>query len=104
MTAEQNGNIAATHIYEDCPELREVDDIIENCFLKGDFATCFRRMMKLALTGYPLAECQVGWFYIHGYGAEANPRKARYWLKRALKHGDPDAEENLREINETGEL
>lgn len=54
------------HVYEDCPELHLVDALIENHYLKGDYKTCFRGCMKLALKGYALAECQVGWFYLKG--------------------------------------
>ena len=86
------------YVYEDCPELHMVDDLIENYYLKGDYKTCFRGCMKLALKGYALAECQVGWFYLKGEGVEQNLQKALYWTKRALRHGDPDAPENLEEI------
>lgn len=86
------------HVYEDCPELHRVDALIENHYLKGDYKTCFRGCMKLALKGYALAECQVGWFYLKGEGVEQNLEKALYWTKRALHHGDPDAPENLEEI------
>lgn len=81
--------------YEDCPELHRVDELIQNCYLKGDYETCFRGCLELAEGGYPLAECQVGYFYLTGQGTAVDLDKALYWTKRAAEHGDPDAPNNL---------
>ncbi|MCI6956365.1 MAG: SEL1-like repeat protein [Clostridiales bacterium] len=54
--------------------------------------------MKLAIQNYPLAECQVGYFYWKGQGAQRDLGKALYWSQRAARHGDPDAPNNVVEI------
>lgn len=49
----------------------------------------------MAQQGYPLAECQVGYFYYEGLGIERDLSQAFYWTKRAAEHGDRDAQCNL---------
>lgn len=51
--------------------------------------------MVLAKQGYPLAECQLGYFYYNGLGVEKNIKKAVYWTRKAAKHGDRDGQYNL---------
>lgn len=51
---------------------------------------------------YPLAECQVGYFYYEGLGIEKNLEKAFYWTERAAKHGDRDGQNNLAWFYEDG--
>lgn len=87
-----------TWTYGDCPEFHRVNDLIENHYLKGDYGTCFRGCLELALRGYSLAECQVGYFYWMGQGVDRDLGKALYWTQRAARHGDPDAPTNLAEI------
>ena len=58
--------------------------------------------MELAEQGYPLAECQVGWFYLKGHGVPQDDAKAFYWTKRAAEHGDWDAQYNLGTFYEAG--
>ena len=57
---------------------------------------------ELAEKEYPLAECQVGYFYLEGYGVEKNLEKALYWTERAAQHGDRDAQFNLGWFYENG--
>ena len=71
--------------YDDCPELRRVDELIENYYQKGDYEACFQGCLELAEQGYALAECQVGYFYLMGQGTPANLDKALYWTKRAAE-------------------
>ena len=40
--------------------------------------------------GYPLAECQISYYYYDGLGAEKDLKKALYWTRRAVEHGDRD--------------
>ena len=51
--------------------------------------------MVLAEQGYPLAECQIGYFYYGGLGVEKDLKKALYWTRRAAEHGDRDGQCNL---------
>ena len=44
---------------------------------------------------YPLAECQIGYFYCEGLGVEKDLEKAFYWTRRAAEHGDWDGQFNL---------
>ena len=37
--------------------------------------------------GYPLAECQIGYFYLERLGVEKDPERAFYWTRRAAEHG-----------------
>lgn len=89
-------------IYQPCAELDRCDEIIEKYFSTGDYQTCFKEHMKLALEGYPLAECQIGYFYMQGLGVPCNYAKALYWNRRAARHGDRDAQCNLAEQYEKG--
>ena len=86
--------------YDDCPELRRVDELIENYYQKGDYEACFQGCLELAEQGYALDECQGGDFYLMGQGTPANLDKALYWTKRAAEHGDPDAPKNLAEMEQ----
>ncbi|HWS29959.1 MAG TPA: tetratricopeptide repeat protein [Clostridia bacterium] len=54
--------------------------------------------MKLAEKGYPLAECQIGYFYYEGLGVDKDFKKSFYWTQRAAEHGDRDAQNNLAEL------
>ena len=51
--------------------------------------------MQLAEGGYPLAECQVGYFYYEGLGVGKDLTQAFIWTKRAAEHGDRDGQYNL---------
>lgn len=85
----------AAGYYEPCKELDECNRLIETCFLNGRYQECFRGHMALAERGYPLAECQVGYFFLEGLGVERDMEKAFFWTRRAAEHGDRDAQYNL---------
>lgn len=84
--------------YKPCPELDECNRLINEHFLKADYVPCFQGHLKLAEQGYPLAECQVGWFYHEGLGVEKDLEKSFYWTERAALHGDRDAQCNLADL------
>ncbi len=89
--------------YKPCKEFDECNELIEKYYLSGQFEKCFEGHLKIAeATHYPLAECQVGYFYSEGIGVEKNPEKAFYWTKSAAEHGDRDAQYNLAIFLETG--
>lgn len=81
--------------YQPCPELDRCNELIETYFEKGEFGKCFEGHLPLAEQGYPLAECQVGYFYYEGLGVEKDLGKAHWWTRRAAEHGDRDAQCNL---------
>ena len=81
--------------YKACAELDECNNLIEKYWYTKEYDKCFKGHMKLALRAYPLAECQVGYFYLNGYGCGKDYNKAFYWTKRAANHGDKDAMNNL---------
>ena len=56
----------------------------------------------LAEKGYPLAECQIGYFYFEGLGTDKDNTKALYWTQRAADHGDRDGQYNLAWFYEEG--
>lgn len=85
----------ASSYYKPCPELDACNNLINQYYLQGDYATCFAGHLTLAEKGYPLAECQVGYFYAEGLGVPKDMEKSFYWTERAAQHGDQDAQYNL---------
>ena len=59
------------------------------------FDKCFEGHLALAKQGYPLAECQIGYFDFDGLGVEKKLEEAVYWTRRAAEHGDGDGQFNL---------
>lgn len=88
--------------YKPCAELTRCNELIDEYFLNGKYRECFEGHLPLAEAGYPLAECQVGYFYWQGLGVEKNMDKALYWTRRGAQHGDWDAQYNLGYFYENG--
>ncbi len=88
--------------YRPCREFEECNRLIEEYFKKGLYEKCFAGHLALAEGGYPLAECQVGYFYLQGLGVEKDLSQAFVWTKRAAEHGDWDAQYNLGSFYEEG--
>ena len=88
--------------YLPCPELDECNRLIETYFEKGDYEPCFSGHLTLAERGYPLAMCQVGYFYWEGLGTEKDEQKAFAWTQRGALANDRDAQYNLACFYETG--
>ena len=93
----------ASSYYKPCPELDRCDELIEKYWDTEEYDKCFAGHLELAEKGYPLAECQVGYFYYRGLGTEKDLAKALYWTTRAAEHGDRDAQYNLATLYEAGE-
>ncbi len=93
----------ASSYYKPCPELDRCDELIEKYWDTEEYDKCFAGHLELAEKGYPLAECQVGYFYYCGLGTEKDIEKALYWTTRAAEHGDRDAQYNLATLYEAGE-
>ena len=68
--------------YQPCPEFDECNRLINEYFETKQYEKCFQGHLPLAEKGYPLAECQVGYFYYDGLGVEKNAEKAFYWVMR----------------------
>ena len=88
--------------YTPCKEFDACNELIERYWKTGQYEQCFRGHLQLAEKGYPLAECQVGYFYLEGIGVQKNLEKAFYWMERAAQHGDRDAQFNLGWFYENG--
>ncbi len=88
--------------YKPCKELDICDELIEKYFNTKQYDKCFEGHLALAEQGYPLAECQVGYFYYDGLGVEKSLEKAVYWTRRAANHGDRDGQCNLAWFYEDG--
>ena len=89
--------------YKPCAELDRCNELIEKYWDSGRFEQCFAGHLELAeATHYPLAECQVGYFYLEGIGTAQNDALALYWTTLAAEHGDWDAQYNLAEFYENG--
>lgn len=92
----------AGNYYKPCKELDICNELIEKYWESKQYDKCFEGHLVLAEKGYPLAECQVGYFYLEGIGVEKDLKEALYWTKRAAQHGDWDAQFNLAWIYEEG--
>ena len=88
--------------YQPCPEFDECNRLINEYFETKQYEKCFQGHLPLAEKGYPLAECQVGYFYYVGLGVKKDAEKAFYWTKRAAEHGDRDGQFNLACFYEEG--
>ncbi len=81
--------------YKPCRELDICNELIETYFNSQQYEKCFEGHLALAEQGYPLAECQIGYFYYDGLGVDKDLEKAVYWTRRAADHGDRDGQCNL---------
>lgn len=88
--------------YKPCAELDICKELIEKYFETKQYGKCFEGHLELANKEYPLAECQVGYFYLEGLGVEKDVLKAFYWTERAANHGDRDGQYNLAWFYEEG--
>ena len=71
--------------YAPCPEFDACNRLIQEYFQTGQYAQCFQGHLALAERGYPLAECQVGYFYYEGLGVERDLEKSFQWTRRAAR-------------------
>ncbi len=90
--------------YTPCDELGECNRLIEEYFKTGQYEKCFLGHLALAEKGYPLAECQVGYFYLNGIGTVKDTEKAIMWTRAAADHGDRDGQFNLASFYDDGVL
>lgn len=88
--------------YKPCRELVICNELIEKYYNTQQYEKCFQGHMALAQQEYPLAECQIGYFYYEGLGVEKDLAKAVYWTRRAANHGDRDGQCNLAWFHEDG--
>ena len=88
--------------YKPCKELDICNELIEKYFISHQYEKCFDGHLVLAEQGYPLAECQIGYFYYDGLGVEKDLAKAVWWTRRAADHGDRDGQCNLAWFYEDG--
>ena len=88
--------------YKPCREVEICNELIEKYFNTQQYEKCFEGHLTLAEQGYPLAECQVGYFYYDGLGVEKDLAKAVWWTRRAADHGDRDGQYNLAWFYEDG--
>ena len=92
----------ADNYYKPCAELDICNKLIKEYFETKQYEKCFEGHLELASNGYPLAECQVGYFYLEGLGVEKDIQKALYWTERSANHGDRDGQYNLAWFYEKG--
>lgn len=62
--------------YKPCKEFEQCNRLIEEYFKTGQYEKCFAGHLALAEAGYPLAECQGGYFYYEGLDVEKD------WTRR----------------------
>ena len=92
----------ASAYYQPCPELDRCNELIEKYWKTQQYEKCFSGYLALAKQGYPLAECQGGYFYLEGQGVEKDLEKALHWTEQAAIHGDWDGQFNLGWFYEEG--
>lgn len=92
----------ASGYYRPCREFDMCNELIEKYWNTKQYDRCFAGHLKLAEQGYPLAECQIGYFYLEGLGIEKDLEKAVFWTERAANHGDRDGQYNLARFYEKG--
>ena len=92
----------ADKYYKPCKELDICNELIEKYWESKQYEKCFEGHFVLAKQGYPLAKCQVGYFYLDRIGVEKDLEKALYWTGRAAEHGDRDGQCNMAWIYEEG--
>ena len=85
----------ASAYYRPCPELDRCNELIAKYWETKEYDKLFAGYLPLAELDYPLAECQIGYFYCEGLGVEKDLEKAFYWTRRAAEHGDRDGQFNL---------
>ena len=88
--------------YKPCQEFDICNELMEKYWNNKQYDECFAGYLPLAEQGYPLAECQVGYFYLEGLGVDKDLEKAFYWTERAANHGDRDGQSNLAWFYEEG--
>ena len=92
----------ASRYYAPCRELEICDSLFNQYWEAGEYGRIFSGLLPLAEQGYPLAECQVGYFYAQGLGVERNLDRALLWTRRAAEHGDRDGQFNVGCFYEVG--
>lgn len=85
----------ASRYYAPCRELEICDSLFSQYWEAGEYGRIFSGLLPLAEQGYPLAECQVGYFYAQGLGVERDLDRSLLWTRRAAEHGDRDGQFNL---------
>lgn len=65
----------ASEYYRPCKELDICNELIEKYWESKQYDKCFEGHLVLAEQGYPLAECQIGYFYYEGLGVEKDLEK-----------------------------
>lgn len=75
----------ASSYYAPCPQLDRCNELIETYFETQQDEECFAGHLALAEEGYPLAECQVGYFYLEGLGVEKDAECALFWTRRRAR-------------------
>jgi TPR repeat protein len=65
----------------------------------GQYRTAFDIWLQLAEQGDEQAQFHLGALYFEGRGTTKDLEKARDWLQRAYKNGDPRAKRMLSRVN-----
>ena len=60
----------ASRYYAPCRELEICDSLFSQYWEAGEYGRIFSGLLPLAEQGYPLAECQGGYFYYEGLDVE----------------------------------
>lgn len=92
----------ASDYYKPCEELERCE-ALGKYWEDQAYEEFFNGYLKIAVeTGYALAECQVGFCYLEGYGTAKDLEKAYLWCMLSAIHGDWDAQYNLASMYEAG--
>ncbi len=69
-------------------------------FSSGDFKKSFHQLLPLAAEGKPEAEYAIGYMYYYGYGVAVDSDTGLFWMERAAKQGDANAQKALAMIHQ----
>ena len=74
--------------YKPCKEFDICNELIEKYWETKQYDKCFEGHLVLAEQGYPLAECQIGYFYYEGLGVEKDLEKGFDYRKITIRELD----------------
>ena len=92
----------ASAYYKPCKELDICNELIEKYWESKQYDKCFEGHLVLAEQGYPLAECQIGYFfYEEAIGVERDIEQAKHWYRLAALQYHDLAIEKCKELGIT---
>jgi TPR repeat protein len=90
-----SNRVSPTSFSKPVPSPRQWLEEACELFESGERTKSIKLFLKAASEGVPEAQVNLANIYDEGDGVKRDFEKARYWYKRAIKHGAPEAAYNL---------